>query len=491
MKKYPLFLLLLLILTNCNNPEGRSWIIPLTIDDSILVYTPEQMEGFEKRRAVVLDKMESGYMILNSADQWSYNRHEFRTNNNFYYLSGYKAYDSYLILSKDEGEEFLLTMAQKNIRKEIYDGGEATANDLQNLYGADKALSFAETSKFLSEISGSGKVVYLDMSNHVLMEKFNDLAANDTRLELRDAAPILNEMRVIKDPMEVERLQKACNITAMSLTRVMNQCKAGMYEFEMEAVIEGCYLEHGSAMPGFNSIVGSGPNSTTLHYEPNTRIMENGDLLLMDIGADYGYYTADISRTIPVNGKFSTEQRAIYQLVLDAQLAAIEVMKPGKGIRDGHWAGRNVMGKGLAELGLMTDAESEWQLEFYCIHGSSHYLGMDVHDVGYYENDPGPDGTYKMKKTGSGRTLEPGMVLTIEPGLYIREIGLEQVHEIFGSRVDSSEIESFLEAVRPVHDLYVNTGVRIEDDILITKEGNLVLSRYAPKEIDDIEQLMR
>jgi Xaa-Pro aminopeptidase len=491
MKKYPLFLLLLLILSNCIHPEGRSWIIPLTIDDAMLVYTPEQIEGFEKRRADVLQEMEPGYMILKSSDQQSYNLHQYRTNNYFYYLSGFESYNSYLILSKNEEEAFLLTMPEKNMRQEIYMGKQPSAEEIQSQYHADSVLSFKESREFILSILGSGKAIYVDRHNRELMDELGELAENYPEVEFRNAAPILDEKRVIKEPMELDRMQKACNITALSLTRVMHACEAEMHEFEMEAIIEGCYLEYGSGMPGFPSIVGSGPNSTTLHYEQNTRIMKDGDLLLMDIGADYGYYTADISRTIPVNGKFSTEQRAIYQLVLNAQHAGIEEMKPGKGVRDGHWAAREVMGKGLAELGLVTDIAAEWQLEFYCIHGSSHYLGMDVHDVGYYENDPGPEGDYKMKKTGSGRLLEPGMVLTIEPGIYIRENGLEQLDAMLGSKVDSSEIVAFTEAVRPIYDRYLHIGVRIEDDILITKEGNLVLSRYAPKEIDDIEQLMR
>jgi Xaa-Pro aminopeptidase len=309
--------------------------------------------------------------------------------------------------------------------------------------------------------------------------------------DIRHIGKLVDPMRVLKSPAEVERLQKANNITAMAFTRVMKECEPDRYEFEMEALIEGTFLEYGSAMPGFSSIVGSGPNSTILHYEPNTRKMENGDLLLMDIGAEYGYYTADITRTIPVNGKFNAEQRAIYQLVLDAQLAAIEQMEPGNMYMDGHMAAKEVIVKGLAELGLITDPASPWQIKFYILYPSSHYLGLDVHDVG----EMGGNFSQFMDQTPGesmeSRVLEPGMVLTIEPGLYFREKGLEQLYEIFGDEAGSMEIAQFIKEVEPVYEQYKNIGVRIEDDILITTDGNINLSRYAPKEIEDIEQIMR
>ncbi len=295
------------------------------------------------------------------------------------------------------------------------------------------------------------------------------------KVEFRHIGRLVDEMRVLKNPWEVERMQKAADITARSLTQVMKECKALMYEFEIEAVIESTFLKYGSQMPGFNSIVGSGPNSTIMHYEPNDRLMEDGDLLLMDIGAEYGFYTADISRTIPVNGRFSPEQRNIYRLVLEAQKAAIEQMVPGQLFSDANDAVKKVINQGLHELGLITDPESPWQVTFYTIHGTSHYLGLDVHDVGKYR----------------GRTLEPGMVITIEPGIYFREKALEQAQEMFKRDADSIEIADFVKQIAPVYEQYVNIGIRIEDDILVTKTGNLNLSRYAPKEMDDIEQLMR
>jgi len=491
MKKYLLFLAMLSILSNCMNPEDRGWIIPVTIDDSILHYTPEQMEGFQKRRAAVLEKMEPGYLILKSTDQRSRNRHEFRTNNYFYYMTGYASYGSYLFLAKQDVAQYFLSKPYTNLRMEIYDGGQPSGEEILDLYGADSVLSFNEIRKMLADVLSSGTPVYVDMNNRSLMDDLKRIQEDLSQVDIRDVAPILDEKRLLKEPMEIARMQKACDITAKALTRVMNQCEPEMYEFQMEAVIEGTFLEYGSAMPGFSSIVGSGPNSTTLHYEPNNRFMEDGDLLLLDIGADYGYYTADITRTIPVNGKFSPEQRNIYQLVLDAQTASIEQMKPGKGVRDGHLAGRSVIKKGLAKLGLVTDTLTDWQVEFYCIHGTSHYLGMDVHDVGDYEINPVLTEEDSTGRSRSGRMLEPGMVLTIEPGIYIREKGLDQAYEMFSFTADSTEIAAFIESVSPLYEKYTNIGVRIEDDILITNDGNLVLSRYAPKELDDIEQLMR
>jgi len=345
---------------------------------------------------------------------------------------------------------------------------------------------------FLDSLLQTGTPLYLARSDPTFYEQISKRYSESGNGEIRNVTGILNEMRVIKGSMEVERIQKACNITAKALTNVMKICTPEMFEFEIESVIEGTFLQYGSAMPGFPSIVGSGPNSTTLHYEPNTRLMEDGDLLLMDVGAEYGYYTADISRTIPVNGRFSEEQRAIYQLVLDAQMAAIEQMRPGHEFLDGQMAARKVIAEGLTQLGLMTDPESKWQSSFYTIHGFSHYLGLDAHDVGktgrsWSHNHQNSSIPRAVKSRG----LEPGMVLTIEPGVYIREEGLDQIYELYQPEVDSAEIAAFVEQVQTEFERYINIGVRIEDDILITRDGNIVLSRYAPKEMEDIEQLMR
>ncbi len=491
MKRYLSLLVCFLTIAGCTNPGGRSWMIPVSIDPSDLAYSPSHMESFEGRRQQAIDTLSNSYIILRSADQRSNNRHEFRPNNYFYYLTGFAARGSYAILSPDVPYSYTLSVPPQSIRSLIYEGGELEAEELMKKYGPDRTLDYRAVRALIDSIVKTDAIIYTDRSDRTFQADLQRMAGENSSGRFRHIGELVDELRLIKEPMEVEYLQKACNITALALTRVMKDCQPDMYEFEMESVIEGTFLEYGSAMPGFNSIVGSGPNSTILHYEPNTRLMEDGDLLLMDIGAEYGYYTADITRTIPVNGKFTDEQRSIYQLVLDAQLAAIDQMKPGNMYMDGHMAAKEVIVQGLTELGLISDPTSTWQMFFYILYPSSHYLGLDVHDVG----DNGGSFNQLMEQSTQesmlSRVLEPGMVLTIEPGLYFREKGLEQLHDIFGDEADSTEIEKFIAEVGPVYEQFINIGVRIEDDILITTGGNINLSRYAPKEIEDIEQLMR
>jgi len=475
MTKYFSLFICLLIVSGCTNPAGRTWMIPVTIDPSDLDYSLSGMESFEERRSQVFDSMGDSYVILRSSSQDGSNRHEFRPNNYFYYLTGYADRGSYAILYKDPQASYSLSAPPQNIRMQIYDGEVLDSEEIMEKYRPDRTVSYREVRALIDSIVKTGASIYVDRSDRTFQRDLQEMAGEEGSTQFKHIGELVDELRVIKESPEVEYMQKACNITAMALTNVMKECKPAMYEFEMEAVIEGTFLEYGSAMPGFNSIVGSGPNSTTLHYEPNNDLMEDGDLLLMDVGAEYGYYTADITRTIPVNGKFSAEQRKIYQLVLESQKAAIEQMIPGHMFADANDTVKAVINRGLAELGLITDPESDWQVSLYTLHGTSHFLGLDVHDVGSYHD----------------RELEPGMVITIEPGIYFREKALELAQEMLKNDADSTEIAEFVEQIRPVYEQYINIGVRIEDDILVTSGGNINLSRYAPKEIEDIEQIMR
>lgn len=490
MKKYVLYLFLLTIISACHHSGHRPWTVPVSIDPSDLHPDPVHQEIFEGRRERVLSALDEGYVILSSSDQQSHNRHEFRPNNYFYYLTGISAAGTCAVLSNEETGPYSLALPTPTIRSMIYQGEPASGEEISALYRPDSILRDSAFRILLRKIFISGRPVYVDRADGSLPDQLQKMAGVEGSISFRHIGELVDEMRVIKESLEVHRLQKACKITAEALKCVMSACKPGQYEFEMESVIEGTFRRYGAAMPGFPSIVGSGPNSTILHYEHNTAKMKEGDLLLMDIGAEYGYYTADISRTIPVSGRFSEPQRTIYQLVLDAQRAAIEEMQPGKMFMDGHMAARDVIVEGLLELGLMTDRNSPWQIKFYILYPSSHYLGMEVHDVG----EMGGSFGYFMQHTPDdsiiSRVLEPGMVLTIEPGLYFRENGLEQLGKIFGSEADSAELAAFAEEVRPVYERYIHIGVRIEDDILITQNGNLNLSRFAPREVADIEEIM-
>ncbi|MBE0678379.1 MAG: Xaa-Pro dipeptidase, partial [Bacteroidales bacterium] len=286
------------------------------------------------------------------------------------------------------------------------------------------------------------------------------------------------------------RMQKAIDITGQAFVNACGICRPGMYEFEIEAMIEYIFRRNGSAGPAFSSITGSGPNTVTLHYSDNDRKMEDGDLLLMDVGAEYGYYAADISRTIPVNGKFNKEQKEIYDLVLKAQKAAIKELQPGKPLFAGHAKATSVIVRGLFDLGLLTDTASIWQKEFYTIYPINHYLGLGVHDAGDYGLPGALIFDLIAVDTAIGRPLEEGMVLTVEPGIYLRENGLALLYETFGGKVSDEEIAEFIERVSPAYKKYENIGVRIEDDVLITEKGNVVLSKDIPKGTDEIEKIM-
>jgi Xaa-Pro aminopeptidase len=257
-----------------------------------------------------------------------------------------------------------------------------------------------------------------------------------------DAA--LTQLRMVKTDEELDLMQRAIDITAAAHREAMKSIEPGMHEFEVEALIEYVFKRNGAEYTGFPSIVASGENSTILHYESNRRRMQDGDVVVMDIGAEYHGYSADITRTVPVDGTFSPEQKAIYELVLEAQRVAIDASRPGRSFNDPDAAAREVIGTGLVELGLISSADESRR---FFVHGTSHYLGLYVHDVGDY----GP--------------LQPGTVITVEPGIYIPP---------------SEDVDP----------KWWNIGIRIEDDVLITDESPVVLSERAPRTVGEIESLM-
>ena len=287
-----------------------------------------------------------------------------------------------------------------------------------------------------------------------------------TGFNVRNAAPVFAQMRLIKSPMELKLLQHAIDITTEAHERAMAVAGRSEWEYEVESEIVYTYKRRNADHWGYPDIVGCGPNATTLHYEESQGRVRPGDLLLMDVGAEYGHYTADVTRTFPVNGKFSPEQRDIYQIVYDAQEAVAGATRPGATFpTDVHNAGVEKIKDGLLKLGLITDRNSD-QYRIWFMHGTSHWLGMNVHDVG-----------------GRNVKLQPGMVFTNEPGIYIRADALDNLPK-------TPENEKFIAAVRPAFEKYKNIGVRIEDDLLVTANGAEWLSGALPRSIADIEAFM-
>ncbi|HEX3775681.1 MAG TPA: M24 family metallopeptidase, partial [Polyangiaceae bacterium] len=271
-----------------------------------------------------------------------------------------------------------------------------------------------------------------------------------------DSATVVHEARLKKSKLELGAMQRAIDITRAAHVEAMANAAPGMFEYEVEAILRGIFRRAGSERPAYAPIVGSGPNATVLHYHRNDRRMQDGDLLLIDAGCEFEYYAADVTRTFPVSGAFNTAQRAIYQLVLDAQLASIEITRKGRTLDEIHAASVEVIARGLVNLGIIEGpvetAISEQRYKPYYMHKTSHYLGMDVHDVGAYFVG------------GKPRPLEPGMVITVEPGIYLAQ---------------NAEVP----------EQYRGIGIRIEDDVLVTDDRALVLSEAIPKRIEDIERV--
>jgi Xaa-Pro aminopeptidase len=282
---------------------------------------------------------------------------------------------------------------------------------------------------------------------------------------VQDATPVVAELRQVKTAYEQDVLRKSVAISSEAHRAGMKAAAAGKYEYEVEAAIEYVYLQKGAMSWGYPSIVASGPNATILHYDKSSRRMGPGDLLLVDAAANYQDYTGDITRTYPVNGRFTREQRDIYEIVLAAQDAGIAAAKAGNPVSAIQAACDDVLRAGLVKLGLVTDPKGQ-QFKIWSTHGVSHWIGMDVHDVGRL------------------RELAPGMAFVIEPGIYIREVALDNLPK-------TPENLAFIEKVRPMVEKYKNLGVRIEDSFLLKESGLERLSESVPRTIDEIEGFMR
>jgi Xaa-Pro aminopeptidase len=417
-----------------------------------------QEQIYAARRLALLDSMEDGFAVLTSDAPPG------RFNKPFYYLTGIKDPGAALVLAPGaEAEEALFTESGQW----DYAAGVESA----------QALPRNQFQGYLSRLARERPIAHASFGNlRPLQEAGRVLSLLS---ELKNLDGLLARMRILKDKTEIEFLRRACQITAEGLNEAFRASEAGRTEQDLADVLENAFHERGS--PGSSFLqAASGPNATNVHFGATERVLEDGDIIVFDVGAWWHDYTADISRTIPANGRFTIEQREIYTVVLNSQKAAIEAMKPGARLEDVRETAQDVLIDGLYELGLVLDKEDRFQRQFFIAHGYYHFIGLDIHDVwSEYNRMPGE------------KVYQPGMIMTMEPGLYFPADRLDSARARLGTTEEEAPMREFLQAIRPVYERYVNIGVRIEDDVLITETGNEVLTSAVPKEIDRIEALMR
>lgn len=432
-----------------------------------------EMAEYALRRKKLSEQIGSkGIVILPTAPEKTRNGESFypyRQNSDFYYLTGFQEPDAVLILAPGYAHgEFILFNRPKHREEEIWTGRRLGQEGACLELGADKAYPIEKLSDELPVLLEGRETIHymLGVDKHfdtLLMNAVNMLRGKIrsgicSPLTFQDVTLTIHEMRLLKSQAEISLMQKAAEISADAHLRAMKKCRPGINEYTLEAELLYAFAEQGARFPAYTSIVGSGANSCILHYNENNQVIADNSVVLIDAGAEYHNYASDVTRTFPANGRFSAEQKAIYDIVLAAQLAGIQAVKPGNSWALAQEVIVKVITTGLHDLGLLKGniddlIQNQAYFPFY-MHKSGHWLGLDVHDVGRYKVD------------GLWRLLEPNMVLTVEPGIYI-----------------SADIPD-------VDPKWHHIGVRIEDDVLVTATGNKVLSEKAPKKISDIEAIM-
>ncbi len=433
------------------------------------------MDVFAERRAAFMDKMDpSGIAIFPCKPVYIRNRdilYEYRQESNFYYLSGFEEPDAiFLLAPSNDRYKFVMFLRKPDPQRETFEGPRAGVEGAMKTFRADTALYYDDFEISVYQfIKREGILYYPFGINPEIDEKVQKRFTSDY-WHITNPFPMISEMRLIKEDADWRMgFRKAIDISVKAHIEAIRSIRPGMYEYEIQGIYEHVFRKNGSPRNAYPCIIASGPNSCILHYSRNTRQMNDGDLVLMDCGAEFGYYAADITRTVPVNGTFSKEQRTIYQIVLDAQDAAIKIIGPGIQFKSISAVIDSVLINRLAELKFFKDKKD---LPLFTLHGYTHWLGLDVHDVGEYT------------KNGESRVLEPGMVFTIEPGIYISP-------DIFDKLKGKGYSEYDLKMLRPILQPYLNIGVRIEDNFTITNDGFINLSAGAPRGMDEIESLMR
>lgn len=455
-------------------------------------------DDLRARRARAMERLgPTSLAIFWSAPERVYSTdvdYEYRQDSNFLYLTGIDQPESILVLMPgNRTRKEILFVREADARREHWEGHSLTPAEAGAASGIALVMTVNQFEPFVAAMLskrpfGAAADEYESFLTaladsrarlSLLLEPQMTLSAPAGHargfaaslrerffgFSVTDATPILDELRQIKTPYEQDVMRKSVAISSEAHKAGMREAAPGKFEYEVEAAIEAVYLRNGAMSWGYPSIVGSGPNSTILHYNRSSRKMDAGDVLLVDAAANYLGYTGDITRTYPIGGTFSREQRDIYQIVLAAQDAGIAAARAGNRFSDIQAACDEVLRAGLVKLGLATDTKGQ-QFKIWATHGVSHWIGMDVHDV------------------GTNRPLAAGMTFVIEPGIYVREAALDTLPR-------TPENAAFIEKVRPVVQKYKNIGVRIEDSFLLTDQGLERLSAAVPRTLDEIERFMK
>jgi len=441
----------------------------------------DALARYAARRARVLAQMAPGAVaVLASAPEVLRNGDSdylYRHDSYFYYLSGFTEPEAALVLVAARGDapaRAILFCRQKNLEREIWDGYRYGPEAARTAFGVDEAHAIEALDAEIVKLLANAPALYYALGSALdaRVRGWLDGVRAQSRTGVTapasavDLLPLLDEMRLLKDDSEQAIMQRAAAIAARGHIRAMRAARPGMHEYELEAELLYEFRRSGAQAPAYNAIVAGGANACVLHYNANNAPIRDGELVLIDAGCELDGYASDITRTFPVNGRFSAPQKRLYELVLAAQAAALHAIAPGLPYAGAHEAAVRVLAQGMLALGLLNQQEhgsldeiiaEKKYLQFY-MHGTGHWLGMDVHDVGQYR-----DVTQDSKPS---RLLQPGMVVTVEPGIYVRPAA-------------------------GVPEEYWHIGIRIEDDVLVTAGGHTVLSADAPKTVAEIEQLMQ
>lgn len=432
---------------------------------------------YQQRREQLMSKIGNGTAIFRSAPTAVMHNdveYAFRQDSDFYYLTGFDEPQAVAVLAPHHSEHrFVLFVQAKDREKEIWTGYRCGVEAAKEVYGADEAYPITEIDEKLPQYLEKADRIYYHPGRdrhftekilrhwQTLMRTYPKRGTGPIAIE--DTIPILGSIRLIKSQAELNLMREAADIAVEAHNHAWEFTRPGLYEYQVEAEIEYIFRKRGAIGPAYPSIVASGDNACVLHYIENKRQMQDGDLLLIDAGCTYNYYNSDITRTFPVGGKFTPEQKTLYEIVLEAQKQAIAQVKPGNPYKQIHETAVRILTEGLVELGIIKGEidkliEEEKYKPFY-MHRTGHWLGLDVHDVGVYQH--GED---------QPQILQPGQVLTVEPGLYIVP--------------DTKPAEDQPE----VDPRWVGIGIRIEDDVLVTENGHEILSAGVAKEVSDMER---